>query len=83
VAGVGLLLVLRFLYRYFSQGGFEPGMVQSLIMAAVLMIVGIPCDADRLLADVMSASRKLLEDVLYRVRRIEMGTRIGPQIRWR
>ena len=78
VAGVGLLLVLRFLYRYFSHGGFEQGMIQSLIIAAVLMIVGFQVVLIGLVADVMSASRKLLEDVLYRVRRIEMGDTHRP-----
>jgi glycosyltransferase involved in cell wall biosynthesis len=78
VAGIGLLLVLRFLYRYFSQGGFEQGMIQSLIIAAVLMIVGFQVVLIGLVADVMSASRKLLEDVLYRVRRIELGDTHRP-----
>jgi len=73
-----LLLVLRFLYRYFSQGGFEQGMIQSLIIAAVLMIVGFQVVLIGLVADVMSASRKLLEDLLYRVRRIELGDTHRP-----
>ena len=78
VAGIGLVLVLRFLYRYFSQGGFEQGMIQSLIIAAVLMIVGFQVVLIGLVADVMSASRKLLEDLLYRVRRIELGDTYRP-----
>jgi hypothetical protein len=78
VAGIGLVLVLRFLYRYFSQGGFEQGMIQSLIIAAVLMIVGFQVVLIGLVADVMSASRKLLEDLLYRVRRIELGDTHRP-----
>jgi glycosyltransferase involved in cell wall biosynthesis len=73
VAAVGLMLVIRFLYSYFSQGGFEQGMIQSLIIAAVLMIVGFQVVLIGLVADVMSASRKLLEDLLYRVRCLELG----------
>ena len=73
VALTGIALVLRFLVSYFRQGFFEPGMIQSLIMAAVLMIVGFQVVLIGLVADVISSSRKLLEDVLYRVRRIELG----------
>ena len=73
VALVGLTLVGRFLWSYFRQGFFEPGMIQSLIIAAVLMIVGFQVVLIGLVADVISGSRKLLEDLLYRVRRIELG----------
>jgi hypothetical protein len=48
-------------------------MIQSLIIAAVLMIVGFQVVLIGLVADVMSASRKLLEDLLYRVRCLELG----------
>jgi hypothetical protein len=47
-------------------------MVQSLILSAVLMIVGFQVALIGLLADVISANRKLLEDLLYRVRRMEL-----------
>jgi hypothetical protein len=73
VFGVGLMLALRFVYLYlttFTGGGRY---IQSLIFAAVLMIVGFQVILIGLLADVMSANRKLLEDVLYRVRSIEIA----------
>ena len=73
VAAVGFALILRFLYSYWEKRGLEQGMVQSLILAAVLLIVGFQVVLIGLVADVMSASRKLLEDLLYRVRRIELG----------
>jgi len=68
----GMLLSLRFLYNYFT--GFTGGgrFVQSLIIAAVLMIVGFQVVLIGLLADVISANRKLLEELVYRVRRLEM-----------
>ena len=74
VFGVGLMLALRFVYLYlttFTGGGRY---IQSLIFAAVLMIVGFQVLLIGLLADVMSANRKLLEDVLYRVRSIEIAS---------
>jgi glycosyltransferase involved in cell wall biosynthesis len=63
---------LRFLYFYwFVDRGM--GHIQSLILSAVLMIVGFQIVVIGLLADVISANRKLLEDILYRVRVLELG----------
>jgi glycosyltransferase involved in cell wall biosynthesis len=71
----GFLISLRFLYYYatsFTGGGRY---LQSLIYAAVLMIVGFQVVLIGLLADVISANRKLLEDLLYRVRSLEVPSR--------
>ncbi len=46
--------------------------MQSLLLAAVLMIVGFQVLLIGLVADVISANRKLLEDLLYRVRSMEL-----------
>jgi glycosyltransferase involved in cell wall biosynthesis len=68
----GCFLALRFLYYYlFTPTVFGPRMLQSLIFSAVLLIVGAQVLAIGLLADVISGNRKLLEDVLYRVRSLE------------
>jgi hypothetical protein len=69
----GLLVSLRFLVDYFTTGGF--GHIQSLIFSAVLMIVGFQVVLIGLLADVISGTRKLLEDLLYRVRAMELRER--------
>ena len=69
VFGAGFLVSLRFLYYYFTQGG--AGHLQSLILSAVLLIVGFQVLLIGLLADVISANRKLIEDLLYRVRSME------------
>jgi glycosyltransferase involved in cell wall biosynthesis len=71
--GVGLLLSLRFLYNYFTDVTFGPRFLQSLIFSAVFMIVGFQVLLIGLLADVISANRKLLEDLVYRVRKIEIS----------
>jgi hypothetical protein len=67
----GLAISLRFLYFYFNNDG--QGHLQSLLLAAVLMIVGFQVMLIGLVADVISANRKLLEDLLYRVRSMELG----------
>jgi hypothetical protein len=46
--------------------------MQSLIMGAVFLIVGFQIILIGLLADVISANRKLLEDLVYRVRSLEL-----------
>ena len=72
IFGAGLLLALRFLYNYFTDFTGGGRFVQSLIISAVLMIVGFQVLLIGLLADVISANRKLLEDLLYRVRTLEI-----------
>lgn len=68
----GLLPALRFLYFYlFTATG--AGHVQSLIFAAVLLIVGFQIFLLGLLADLIGFNRKILEDVLYRVRKLELS----------
>jgi hypothetical protein len=67
---VGFAISLRFVYYYLFT--YEAaGKIQSLILSAVLMIVGFQVIMIGLLADVISGTRKLLEDLLYRVRRME------------
>ena len=71
----GLLLSIRFLYAYFTDFTGGGRYVQSLIIAAVLMIVGFQVMLIGLLADVISANRKLLEDLVYRMRKLEVPDR--------
>ena len=69
--GAGFAISLRFLYYYLQNQG--TGKLQSLLLAAVLMIVGFQVLLIGLVADVISANRKLLEDLLYRVRSMELN----------
>ena len=70
IAG-GVVLGLRFLY-FFWRGGGAAGHVQSLILAAILTIVGFQVCLIGLIADLVRLNRKMLEDTLYRVRRMEL-----------
>ncbi|MGE5361963.1 MAG: glycosyltransferase family 2 protein [Bacteroidales bacterium] len=72
----GVAISARFLWYYYAGTG--RGHLQSLILSAVLMIVGFQVALIGLLADVISGNRKLLEEVLYRLRRLEVGT-IEPE----
>jgi glycosyltransferase involved in cell wall biosynthesis len=64
---LGLLPGIRFLYFYLT--GDTVGHVQSLILSAVLIIVGFQIVLIGLVADVLAANRKMLEEVVYRLRR--------------
>jgi glycosyltransferase involved in cell wall biosynthesis len=73
----GLLISLRFLLLYLNGQG--QGNVQSLILSAVLMIVGFQVILIGLVADAIASSRKLTEELLFRVRSIELRTLPGEQ----
>ena len=66
----GLAVALRFLFFYATGTG--TGHLQSLILSAILMIVGFQVALIGLVADVISGNRKLIEDLLYRVRGLEL-----------
>lgn len=70
VFGFGFILGLRSLYFHIMQQG---GHLQSLLLAAVLMIVGFQIAMIGLLADIIGANRRLIEEVLYRVKKIELN----------
>lgn len=74
---VGFAISLRFLYFYLFTHGAAEGKIQSLILSAVLMIVGFQVILIGLVADVISGTRKILEDLLYRVRRMEADRASG------
>jgi len=71
VFGFGVLIGLRFLYYYLTHRG--AGHVQSLILAAVLMIVGFQATMIGLLSDIIAANRRLIEEILYRIKKMEYG----------
>jgi hypothetical protein len=73
----GFAISVRFLYYYWFVVLYDAGKVQSLILSAVLMIVGFQIMLIGLLADVIAGMRKLLDDLLYRVRSMELRGR-GP-----
>ena len=69
IAG-GILLGFRFVYYNYliNQGA---GHIQSLILAAILLIVGFQVFTIGLVADLVSANRKILEETLYLQRKQE------------
>jgi glycosyltransferase involved in cell wall biosynthesis len=78
IAGVipfslGALLVMRWLWLfifYFEKTGRSH--IPSLILSAILILVGFQLWVFGFVADVMSVNRKLLEDIQLRMRRAEI-----------
>jgi len=68
----GIALGIRFLIFFIAGEG--AGHVQSVILASMLMIIGFLLGMIGLLADLISANRKLIEDMLYRVRKLELSS---------
>lgn len=66
---IGVLVWVRFLIYYFTGRG--SGHTQSLILACTLLIIGFVTFVIGLLADVISANRKILEDVQYHLKKSE------------
>ena len=66
---LGVILGARFLW-YYAQGD-RGGHIQSLILAAVFLITGFHTWLIALLADLIAVNRRLTEDVLIRVKRLE------------
>jgi glycosyltransferase involved in cell wall biosynthesis len=73
----GLVLGLRFLYFYLTSQG-AAGHVQSLILAAVLIILGVQVALIGLIADLVGVNRRMMEETLYRVRKMELDAAHGP-----
>jgi glycosyltransferase involved in cell wall biosynthesis len=71
--GVGLLLGLRFTYFYVIGQG--EGKVQSLILAAVLLLMGFQLGVVGLLSDLIATNRRILEELQARQRRMEDSRR--------
>jgi len=67
---MGLIPSIRFLIYYLSGQG--AGHIQSLILASVFFIIGFQAFMIGLVSDVISFNRKLIEEALLRVKRIEI-----------
>jgi hypothetical protein len=72
---LGLALGLR--YAFFWWRGDVRGHLQSAILSVLLLILGFQALQWGILADLIASNRKLLEDLLYRVRKMESSERDG------
>ena len=70
--GAGFLVGLRFLYFYFTGDG--SGHIQSLILASILLGIGFQTILIAFISDLLATNRKIMEDVLYRLKKLEHAT---------
>lgn len=88
--GLGILLCIRWLILFFGDhigdqvgggmllDGQTRARAPSLILAAILILIGFQLWIFGLIADLMAVNRKMLEDIQLRLRRIEYGDRKKP-----
>lgn len=65
----GAALVARFLYYFFIGTG--SGHIQSLVFAAILVLIGFQIGVIGLVADLIASNRKFLEEILLRNKKNE------------
>ncbi len=73
-----LALGLRFLYHYLVEPAVSRH-VQSLVVAGVLVVVGALCLFFGLMGELIAANRRLQEETLTRVKRLELAQGIRPR----
>ena len=67
---LGFLIGLRFLYFYLTGQG--QGHIQSVILSGALLAMGFQTMLIAFIADLLSVNRKLLEDLQFRLKKIEI-----------
>ena len=67
---LGFILGCRYVYFFFI--GSTTGHVQSLILSAILIIVGFQIILIGLAADLISINREYVENSLYRIKKSEL-----------
>ncbi len=75
--GVGTLIGLRWLWFFVVEESTR-ARVPSLILAAILILVGVLLWIIGVVADLIAVNRKLLEEIQLRVKRIEYGQPSPP-----
>ncbi len=70
---MGVLISGRFLFYYLLGEGY--GKIQSLIFAAVFLVIGFQMIVVGIISDLISANRRLIEDALLRIKRLELSKR--------
>jgi glycosyltransferase involved in cell wall biosynthesis len=77
---LGSLPYLRLLYWVAIRSPEASGHVQSLIAGAVLILFGVVLVVLGVVADLLSVNRRLLEDTLLRLKRLEYGESAEPGV---
>ena len=69
----GAFLLARFFYYYIVRGGQGgTGLIQSVVIGGVCVMVAVQMFVLGILADLLAANRTLIEDLLVRMRKLEL-----------
>lgn len=74
---IGTLIGIRWLWLFWE--GSDKARVPSLVLAAILILIGVQLWIFGLVADLLSVNRRLLEDIQLRLRRAEVERRRGEK----
>lgn len=74
---IGLIYAIRFIVAYIMGSG--AGHIQSLILGCTLIILGFLTFMIGLMADIIAANRKILEDTQYHTRKTEYDALYAKQ----
>lgn len=72
IFSIGFILSMRFLVFYLHGDG--RGHIQSILLSSLLMLLGFQTFITGFQADLIAANRKLLEDIQYRVRKLDYNS---------
>jgi glycosyltransferase involved in cell wall biosynthesis len=72
LTGAGLLLGLRYVWFWAQGAAMRAAHLQSAILSVLLLILGFQTLQWGIMADLVASNRKLLEDLLYRVRKRDL-----------
>jgi len=79
VGGAGAILLLRFLYIFLTSGA-PVGKLQSLLTGAILVAMGLLLGLIGIVSDLIAANRQLVEDIQYRIRRMELRGTLAAEV---
>lgn len=65
IGAIGILLGLRFLFYYFAGNG--SGHIQSLILSAIMLIIGFQTLLLAVISDLLAINRRILEEIKRKI----------------
>ncbi|MBD2022104.1 glycosyltransferase family 2 protein, partial [Leptolyngbya sp. FACHB-36] len=77
---LGTLLGVRWLVLFLFVDGMTRARVPSLLLAAILILIGFQLWMFGLVADLMAVNRKMLEDIQLRMRRAEADSKANQKV---
>ncbi|MCC6933963.1 MAG: glycosyltransferase family 2 protein [Deltaproteobacteria bacterium] len=69
----GVLLLMRFLYYYLFVPGRGSGFIQSVVVGSIMIVIAMQMFLLGIIGDLLNANRRLSEDILTRVRELELN----------